>query len=208
MAVARRGGSSQRKRRQPRTLVRRILVVTEGEETEPQYVELLDTYLRSRESTTVVKRVGVGKDPLSVVRKCIELRKKAMRADPDKAYNECVALVDVDNHASLDEASLLARQESIMLVVSNLKFEVWLRWHAEDKRSVLSTTQLDDRVRQLGLVKGKHLTPTFPIHKVHDAYAAARQADPKMSAGRRGPEPSSAMPLLVDLLRGRQSTRA
>lgn len=67
--MARGGSSSQRKRRQPRALVKRILVVTEGEKTEPQYVERLDTYLRSKESTTVVKRVGVGKDPLSVVTK-------------------------------------------------------------------------------------------------------------------------------------------
>lgn len=167
--MARGGGSSQRKRRQPRALVKRILVVTEGEETEPQYVERLDTYLRSKESTTVVKRVGVGKDPLSVVRKCVELRDKA--ANTDKAYSICVCLVDVDNHASLGNACALAHRESILLLVSNLKFEAWLRWHAEDGRSALSSKQLDDRVAKLGLVQGKHLTPTFPIEKVHGSPA-------------------------------------
>lgn len=201
--MARGGGSSQRKRRQGRALVRRILVVTEGEETEPQYVERLDTYLRSRVSATVVKRVGVGKDPLSVVRKCIELRDKAVNADRDKAYDVCVCLVDVDNHTSLGEACALAHRESILLVVSNLKFEVWLRWHAEARLSVMSPTQLDHHVAKLGLVKNKHLTPAFPIEKVHDACKAARQADPDMSTCRPGPEPSSAMPLLVDLLMGR-----
>lgn len=193
-------GSNQRKRRRSRELVKRILVVTEGEKTEPQYVERLDTYLRSKESTTVVKPVGVGKDPLNVVRRCVELRSKAANADRDKAYSICVCLVDVDNHANLEAACTLARRESIILLVTNLKFEVWLRWHAEAKRSVLSTTQLDDLVEKLRLVKDKYLTPTFPIESVHDACAVARQADPDMSTCRRGPEPSSAMPLLVDLL--------
>lgn len=54
-----------------------MLVVTEGTETEPQYVERLDAFLRSSEFTTHVKRVGVGKDPLRVVEKCVELRDKA-----------------------------------------------------------------------------------------------------------------------------------
>ncbi len=174
--------------------------MTEGTETEPQYVEKLASFLRSRESSTHVRRVGVGKDPLKVVQKCIELRERA--ADTEKAYDACACLVDVDQHASLNDASALARKEQVLLLVSNLKFEMWLRWHAEDRRSVLSSSELDRCVARLGLVQGKALPANFPIEKADDASRVARAADPQLSPNRKGPNPSSAMPVLLDLLRG------
>ena len=101
-----RGG---RRRRVPnRRLARRILVVTEGTCTEPQYVERLGSYLRSRGSTVLVKPVAVGKDPLKVVQKCIEQRDAD--SERGKGYDDCVCLVDVDNHASLPAAVQLAKK--------------------------------------------------------------------------------------------------
>lgn len=190
-------GSRQRSRPR-RQLVRRILVVTEGTRTEPQYVEGLSNYLRSKGSTAVVKTVDVGKDPLKVVKKCLEKRDEARRTGKD--FDECVCLVDVDQHQSLPAAVELAEQESVLLLVSNLKFEVWLRWHGENKRSALTSAQLDTRVRELGLVQGKKLSLAFPFKRVQDACKAARSADPGMQAGRTGPNPSSAMPVLVELM--------
>ncbi|WP_330240054.1 RloB family protein [Streptomyces sp. NBC_00525] len=191
-------GRGTRRIRPQRQLAKRILVVTEGTETEPQYVERLGGFLRSKGATAIVKKVGVGTDPLKVVRKCVEIRD---RAQGDAAFDICVCLVDVDQHATLPAACKLAKQESILLLISNLKFEVWLRWHAEDKRSALTTTQLDHRVEQLNLASGKTLLPRFPIDRVYAACDTARKADPGMAACRMGPGPSSAMPLLVDLLK-------
>jgi hypothetical protein len=192
---------SGRSRRPKRKFARRILVVTEGTRTEPQYVEGLDGYLRSAGSTAIVKSVAVGKDPMKVVRKCIEVRDQAISDEKD--YDVCVCLVDVDQHRTLEAARQLAARESILLLVSNLKFETWLRWHAEDKRSALSTTQLDDLTANLGLVTKKTLALTFPFHAVHKACEIARRADPDLKAGRVGPDPSSAMPILVDLMLGK-----
>ena len=198
MAARRRSGRSNRPKRQ---LARRILVVTEGTHTEPQYVERLNRYLRSAGATTVVKSVSVGKDPMKVVQKCIEIRDKSARAE--KGYDDCVCIVDVDQHHALPEACQLASHNSILLLISNLKFEVWLRWHVEDKRSALNTSQLDDLTAKLGLVTKKVLAPTFPFHAVHDACEVAHRADPDLRAGRIGPDPSSAMPILVALMLGR-----
>jgi len=175
-------------------------VVTEGTRTEPQYVERLNTYLRSRTSTTVVKPVGVGQDPLRVVEKCVELRNAA--ASGEKAYDVCVCLVDVDQHATLQDAAGLAKREGITLLISNLKFEAWLRWHAEDKRSALTSSQLDERTEKLKLINDKSLALHFPFDAVENACRIARLADPGMGAGRKGPNPSSSMPILVDLMRG------
>lgn len=194
------GGKRRRSSRPKRQHVRRILVVTEGLQTEPQYVEGLNRHLKSKGSTAVVKSVKVGKDPLKVVQKCVDKRNEAARND--KQYDECVCLVDVDQHTSLDAAGQLAKKENIQLLISNLKFEAWLRWHVEDKRSALTSSQLDNVVADLGLIKGKMLSQRFPFDSVLDACTIARSLDPQMRPGRKGPNPSSALPILVDLLQG------
>lgn len=193
-------GQRRRARRPRRDEAKRILVVTEGTRTEPQYVEELNRYLRSKGATTVVKSVSVGKDPLKVVQKCVEKREEADRRD--KGYDDCVCLVDVDRHHTLVEAIQLAEREGIHLLISNLKFEVWLRWHVEKKRSPLSSAQLDAQVARLKLLDGKLLSARFPFESIHEACAVARSADPDMAAGRIGPDPSTAMPILVDLMQG------
>lgn len=198
MAARSQSGRTIRPRRQ---FARRILVVTEGTRTEPLYVEGLNRCLRSAGATAVVRSVAVGKDPMKVVQKCIDIRDKAVSEEKD--YDVCVGLVDVDQHKTLPAACQLAARESILLLVSNLKFEAWLRWHVEDKRSALSTTQLDDLTAKLKLVTKKTLAPTFPFHAVHRACETARRADPDLEPGRIGPDPSSAMPILVDLMLGR-----
>ncbi len=191
-------GTSQRRRRPARATRKRILVVTEGTRTEPQYVERLDAYFRHRGSTAVVKSVGVGKDPLKVVERCIQLRDRA--ANTEASFDSCVCLVDVDQHSSLEYACALAQSESIYLLVSNLKFEVWLRWHAERSASALTSAQLDQRIAKLSLLDGKTLAAGFPIESVERAYDFARRVDPDLRACRVGPDPSSAMPVLINIL--------
>lgn len=161
-----------RKRRPKLQTARRILVVTEGTRTEPQYVERLNNYLRSRASTTIVKPVGVGQDPLRVVEKCVEMRDVAARSG--KEYDICVCLVDVDQHTTLEDAVRLASREEILLLISNLKFEAWLRWHAEDKRSALTSSQLDERAKKLKLINNKTLDLHFPFEAVENACNIAR----------------------------------
>lgn len=191
---------SGRRDRPKRQTAQRILVVTEGTHTERQYIERLNSFLRTRASTATVKSVGVGKDPLRVVRKSLEVRDEADRKG--RGYDICVCLVDVDTHAKLNDAIRLAEEEEVQLLISNLKFETWLCWHAEEQRSPLTSRQLDERVEKLGLAKNKHLSLHFPIDQVDEACRIARQADPDLRAGREGPNPSSAMPVLVDLMQG------
>lgn len=188
-------------RRPRRELAQRILVVTEGTQTEPQYIDGLQNHLRSKGATATVKAVTVGQDPIKVIQKCIEIREKGKKSG--EGYDTCVCLVDVDEHANLSEARKKTEQESILLLISNLKFEVWLLWHKEDKTAALSGKELDRRVAQLKLVEKKRLTKDFPFDAVDRAYDSARRVDPELTPGRQGPTPSSAMPILVDLMRGK-----
>lgn len=178
---------------------RRLLVVCEGVLTEKQYVQGLHSHLRRGGITTTVRVVGVGKDPLHVVEKCIEVRNKE-EAKSD-IFDICVCLVDVDQHSTLDEACNVASKNNIQLLISNLKFEVWLRWHKEDKRSALTSIELDHLMDKLDLCTDKRLNSNFPFHHVEQACSIAYQADKDLSACRKGPDPSSAMPILVNLLK-------
>lgn len=181
-------------------MARRVLVATEGVLTEPLYVEGLNSYLRAAGVTVTVQKVPVGRDPLKVVQKCIEVREKAKKSSKD--FDICVCLVDVDQHASLASACSLAEEEGVLLLITNLKFEVWLRWHAEDRSGALSSSQLDRVAEDLGLMREKRLSVTFPFDGVDSACMIARRIDPEMKSARIGPNPSSALPLLVDIMRG------
>ncbi|KAB1640983.1 RloB family protein [Gulosibacter chungangensis] len=192
--MARRKGA----RRPKRNLNRRGLVVTEGTVTEPTYIERLNQVLRDSGVSISVTSVPVGRDPVSVVRKAAEKRRDAEKRD--KAYDWTVCLVDHDNHANLTDAVKLAEKERIDLLVSNVSFEVWLLWHVTDVRAHQSASMLENLVRKHEVVTKKHLPLNFPIHAYLEAYQIARAVDPDLAAGRVGPNPSSAMPVLIDLM--------
>ncbi|WP_280415065.1 hypothetical protein [Nocardia carnea] len=52
------------------------------------------------------------------------------------------------------------------------------------------------------LLQNKHIPLRFPIQKFRSAMEIATSVDPDMSAGRVGPDPSSALPLLVQMMTG------
>lgn len=68
------------------------------------------------------KPIGAGCDPLRVV-------KRAIREIKQDDFSWCFCLVDVDQHATLQEAITLAKGSGVELIVSNPSFEVWLAWH-------------------------------------------------------------------------------
>ena len=96
------------------------------------------------------------------------------------------------------------------MVVTNLKFELWLLWHVGDKPGGYAhNRQLDTLVKKLSksgktpFLEGnnyKNLHPNFPVENYTQAIEIARQKDPKMAFNRKGQNPSSAMPLLIEKL--------
>lgn len=181
----------------------RILVVTEGEKTETQYIERLHQTLRKGGVAVAVKTVGLGDGPHAVLKKCLELRDQAQQRG--KGYDRCVCVVDVDTHATLQATVTAAAKVGVDFVVTNLKFEVWLLWHVADVRGARSSRQLDELMAKHRLMNGKHLAVRFPIEKYESAMAIARLVHPSLSVGAVGPDPSSTMPHLVELLSGNQN---
>lgn len=111
--------------------------------------------------------------------------------------------MDVDQHTTLRQAATTAKNEGVSLLVSRLKFEVWLLWHVSDSCAAKTTRRLDELMVERELyTQDKHLSLRFPIANVDKAVLTAREADPKLCSLRVGPDPSSAMPLLVQMMRG------
>jgi hypothetical protein len=105
-------------------------VVTEGTETEPRYFEALKVCWRL--TGVKVKRASASA-PIHVVETSIRLRDEAVRASRGSAlqspYDEVWAVIDQDQHSTLNEAQLLARKEGVKVAFSKPCFELWLLLH-------------------------------------------------------------------------------
>lgn len=163
MTPRRVGKANLGRRRSFRPERARILVVTEGMTTEPEYFNGLAQHLRStgvRLKGPTVKRRG--RDPLGVVR----LAESVYSKDNDFDYVWCV--FDVDSHSRLDPAVREAARLNFHIAVSNPCVELWLLWHFEDQSAEISGPDLRRRLRRYGF-RDKSLPTSFPYGAYRDA---------------------------------------
>jgi len=92
------------------------------------------------------------------------------------------------------------RSPHVNALVSNPCFELWLLWHAIDRRGYTETRECVKLARSNSLMGDKDLTAKFPIANFADAVKRAQQAWPTITPNTKGPNPSSAMPWLIDLM--------
>jgi hypothetical protein len=119
---ARREGGLLPREEETRKPYTRILIVCEGERTEPNYFVAFP--IRSGDVVTVR---GVGMNTDTLVKKTIELR------DADGDYDEVWAVFDRDSFplARYKRAFALAMRESIRVAYTNEAFELWYLMHFE-----------------------------------------------------------------------------
>lgn len=109
-------------------------------------------------------------------------------------------MVDVDQHERLEEMLDDCRRSSdVNAVVSNPCFELWLLWHATDRRGYTETRECV-RLARKSLMGNKDLIANFPISSFPEAAKRAQQAWSELAPNKKGPNPSSAMPWLIDLM--------
>lgn len=186
------GRRNTRKSRNAKQLKIRYALFTEGLVTERQYLELLRQYLRPRHATFSIKPIG--KDPSRVF---TEYLKAERRGDFDQA----ILVIDVDQHQKLDEVLRECQSSTTVdAVVTNPCFELWLLWHTTDRRAYTETRDCVRLARSSGLMGDKDLTASFPIASFPEAVKRAQQAWPTIMPNEKGPNPSSAMPWLIDLM--------
>ncbi len=105
----------------------RIVIASEGENTEPQYFQNLAAK-NSRITVRILKRMGEDKGKSAPKHVLQQLRDFKKNEAPRK-YDELWMVVDVDRWKSLDEIVKICKEEEYDLAISNPCFELWLLLH-------------------------------------------------------------------------------
>lgn len=118
--------------RQPR---RRLLVVCEGEKTEPDYILGFERWVRNA-SVEIVIPPERG-DPKVIVEIAKERSGRAAaeakkQGDSFLDYDEVWCVFDRDDHERFHDARTMARDNGFQLALSNPCFELWLLLHFRD----------------------------------------------------------------------------
>ncbi len=116
--------------RRGRRVKRTILIVGEGQETEPNYFRGLVGSDLLREDVSVVVKKGPGWSADAVVKEAIGYKNQA--SNRQEAYDEVWCVLDVETlekRDALQRAISLAKAEGITLCLSNPCFEVWFIAH-------------------------------------------------------------------------------
>ena len=140
------------RRRKPRiTPNRRILIVCEGEVTEPRYFRDLGNRVRTGLEVKVVGPVGV---PWTVVSEAIRLSAEARRAakreqDRFLLYDEIWCVFDRDDHPRVNESINRAKAHGLSVALSNPCFELWILLHFQDQTAHITSWTPADSLRTL-----------------------------------------------------------
>lgn len=136
----------QARRRLPPTLSRTkafrdqiptILIVCEGQNTEPSY------FNHFRLSTINVKSIGEGFNTLSLV-------KRASKFAKETDYEQVWCVFDRDNHPNFTSAIALARKLKFSVAYSNQAFEYWILLHFSDHQGgKMSRTEYNKNINKL-----------------------------------------------------------
>jgi hypothetical protein len=129
---------------------KRVVVVCEGEKTEPMYLKLVN----ARSESALIELVVVDEPSTApkqlVERACREKKaaeKQARRTkDPNTNIDELWCAFDVDEHPLIREACQQADDNGIHLAISNPCIELWLLLHFADQQGYIHR---DDARRQL-----------------------------------------------------------
>jgi RloB-like protein len=114
---------------------KKLLIVCEGANTEPQYfIQFAEVHRNAIVDVDLAPERGV---PLSVVREAKRLKNQAISAakregDPYLRYDSVWCVFDVDEHPNVPEALAMARQNGLNVAVSNPCFELWLILHLRE----------------------------------------------------------------------------
>lgn len=210
----------ERKRNQ-RASYDRILIVSEGSKTEPNYFKEIRAVHRLHTANVEVWSSELGTSPIQVVEYAKELFEKGSRHKhiQPRAFEQVYAVFDRDDHASYFDALKLAASLNKKLKNDNKKpaifkaiasapcFELWLLLHYEDIQASLHRDEVIRRLKRHfpGYEKGaeKMFAETRPHMDV--AMQRAERLAARFTAYNE-PEPFTAVAELVSLLTNLRSS--
>lgn len=165
----------------------RLLIVCEGEKTEPQYLDEIRQELRLATAHVQVRPGAFGTEPIQVADYAEHLFRRGDRANgiEAKTFDRVIAVFDRDDHRTYHEA--LAKAASLDRHLTNDEkiripfqavaavpcFELWLLLHFEDVQAPIHRNEVYQRLRQYlpGYEKGaaravgRHQALAGPRHR-------------------------------------------
>ncbi len=193
----------------------RLLIVCEGEKTEPLYLDEIRRTFRLSTAHVQVWPSADGTEPIQVVDYAERLFLDGDRAkaiDP-RTFDRVIAVFDRDDHATYHPALTKARELNLtyenddgepvpfQAIASVPCFELWLLLHFEDVMAPIHRNAVCARLRPHlpGYAKGQggHFAATRALLETATARATGRAAQTTAQDGR---EPYTDMHTLVNLL--------
>lgn len=167
-----RGGRLQRRgpRVEPNA---RILIISEGSVSEPEYFHGLR---RLAETSLVdIEIQGNGETPKTIVERAVLVKRQNARdarraGDTSILYDEIWCVFDIDGHPLVPDALQQARANGLKVAVSNPCFELWLVLHFQDQRAFIDRHAIQRVYARIMSERTKHVD--FPT--LHSNYPIAR----------------------------------
>lgn len=160
-----------------------LLVVCEGQVTEPEYIRGLARWLRC--NTIKIKIVPRSGRNLGLIKRALKERRNADYAaererDAFLRYDEVWCVYDVDDtpEGKLSEARELADKECLRLAVSNPCFELWLLLHFRGSPGARQRADVQGMLEDYMPGYRKHVDfSIFSKHRLADAESRACELD-------------------------------
>jgi RloB-like protein len=203
--MTRRSRTSDLRRRKPRREPRRrILIVCEGQRTEPDYFQALRVRLRA----VVEVQIEPGSaTPKTLVEHAVAMKREAdreARSQRDRflRFDEIWCVFDTDEHPKLADAHQQAKAHGIELAVSNPCFELWALLHFQEQSAFLDRREARRRLKK----HLPHYEKVLPFERLDPHYLTAvlraRELDRRcQDAGCPGNNPSTGVHRLTESMR-------
>ena len=143
--------------REPKPL---ILIVCEGEVTEPQYLRgFTNACQNPRVNIQIPSNHGTPKTLVGLAKKYKRDAESAaaQEGDDNVAFDSVWCVFDVDEHPLMLDAIQMARDNDIHLAISNPAFEIWLLLHFRDSPGMKRRDQLRKLLKEHVVDYDKHV---------------------------------------------------
>ena len=161
---------------------------------------------RMTDRYSIHTKVSKDKGCADIVRNCAKEASRIGLEDDDIR----VAVFDSDapSKEDIEEAVRIAKEKNVVIMTSNLSFEVWLLMHLEDVSHVYTQADYEDRLSQLlgrKYRKSQGLREMISLDSVESAVARGRRSliDPSPIECKSRLNTSTLWSLLADLLEAR-----
>ncbi len=157
----------------PRSSKKTVFLMVEGKSEEIYFNRLA----RMFDDYNIRPKVSRDKNCVDIVRNCSRYSKELELYDDD--LKVAVFDLDVVNEDELKEAVELAEKEGIVIMDSNLSFEVWLLMHLTDITHVYTQEDYEDRLSELigrKYKKSEGIRKLLTEEAVKDAVRRGRKA--------------------------------